>query len=667
MPSPPFLQRLKNRKLVQWALAYLAGAFVVFQAVEVLAEPWRISPGLQRAIHVVLLVGLLLTLVLAWYHGEKGQQRVSGAELLSVFAVLLIGGVTLSLLPAWERPDVRETGVFIPRPGEGDPRPSVAALPFANLSSDPLDAFLADGIHEEVITQLQKIGGLRPISRTSVMGYREPAQNVRQIASDLGVGAILEGTVQKILDRLHVTVQLIDPTADEQLWAETFDRLISMDNLLDIQTEIARQIASALQLELAPEEQAQLATRPTENLEAYQAYLRGRYFQNLPHYTEEDAGRAMAEFTRAVELDSTFALAWMELANAHAQEVYFWTDASKERRETARAAADRALAAGSPSPEVHLGLGLFYLWLERDPERALAEIALAEAGLPNKQAVYEARASVYELQGRFHEAIQELRKALNVSPLDPSVYTYLSEYSWLTRQYDEAEAFADEAIALGSDQFWTNMMKVVIVWSIRGPTPVTRGILEALPLEMDWVEWGRYWQRMLEDRYEEALIVLEERDSDWIRTKIAGRPRTLLEGWAYQAMGEVEAARERFAAARLELEQEVRVYPDDPRYHSSLGLAYAGLGMNDVALREGEKGAELLPVSEDAMYGLPYLIDLACIHLMVGNEDEALRRVEELLTIPSWVSPVWMGVDFRFDSLRDNPRFQALLEAYGGS
>jgi tetratricopeptide (TPR) repeat protein len=499
------------------------------------------------------------------------------------------------------------------------------------------------------------------------MGYREPAQNVRQIASDLGVGAILEGTVQKVRDRLHVTVQLINPAADEQLWAETFDQLISMDNLLDIQTEIARQIASALQLELAPEEQAQLATRPTANLEAYQAYLRGRYFQNLPHYTEEDVARAMAEFTRAVELDSTFALAWMELANAHAQEVFFWTDTSRERVEMARAAADRALAIGSHSPEVNLDLGLFYLWLERDPERALEEIALAEAGLPNKQAVYEARAYVYELQGRFNEAIQELRKALNVSPLDPSVYNYLSEYSWLTRQYDEAEAFADEAIALGPDLFWTNMMKVVIVWSIRGPTPETRGILEALPQEMDWVAWGRYWERMMEDRYQEAVAGLEERDSDWIRTKIAGRPTALFEAWAYQAMGETERARELFGAARKDLEQEVQAYPDDPRYHSSLGLAYAGLGMKDLALREGERGVELLPISEDAMYGLPYLIDLACIHLMVGNEDEALRRVEELLTVPSWVSPVWLGVDFRFDSLRDHPRFQALQEKSGGA
>ncbi len=662
MPDISLLQRLRERKLVQWAVAYLAGAFVVFQAVEVLAEPWRISPGLQRFVHVLLAFGLLLTLVLAWYHGEKGQQRLSGAELLSLLAVLVLGGVVLSLLPKWVPTDVPEAATFIPAPGAGDARPSVAALPFANLSQNASDAFLADGIHEEVITQLQKIGGLRPISRTSVMGYRQPEQNIRRIASDLGVSVILEGTVQKVQDRLRVTVQLIDPATDGHLWAETFDREISMENLLDIQTEIARQIASALQLELAPEERARLATRPTENLDAYQAYLRGRYYQDVPHYTEEDVGRALREFTRAVELDSTFALAWLELANGHAQEVFFWTDASQERKEMARAAANRVLAAGSPSPEVHLGLGLFYLWLERDPERALREIALAEAGLPNKQAVYESRASVYELQGRFPEAIQEMRKALNLSPLDPSVYVSLSWYYWMAREYEEAEAFADEAITLGPDEFWPNMMKVPIVWSIRGPTSETRALLDALPQEMGWVRWGQYWQRMMEGRYEEALGVVAGWGSDWIRAKLFGRPRNLLEALAYVAMGEAEEARERFAQARLELEQETQAYPDDPRYHCSLGLAYAGLGMGELAVREGERGVEALPVSEDGMYGVPCLVDLASIHAILGHEDEALRRVEELLTIPSWISPAWLRVDPRFDSIRDHPRFQALLE-----
>jgi serine/threonine-protein kinase len=664
MSEPSLFQRLKERKLVQWALAYLAGAFVVFQAVEVLAEPWRISPALQRVIHVLLLLGLLLTLVLAWYHGEKGHQRITRGESLAIVVVLLAGGIVLTLLPSWEPTVSEQAGAVIPRPGEGDLRPSVAALPFANLSAEPADAFLADGIHEEVITQLQKIGGLRPISRTSVLGYREPGQNVRQIASDLGVGSILEGTVQKVQDRIRVAVQLIDASTDQHLWAETFDQEISMENLLDIQMEIARQIASALQLELAPEERVHLTSRPTENLEAYQAYLRGRYFQGLPHYTAEDVGRAEREFTRAVELDSTFALAWLELANAHAQEVFFWTDASEERKAVARAAASRALAAGSFSPEVHLGRGLFYLWLERDPERALQEIALAESGLPNKQAVYQSRAWVYELQGRFVEAVQEMRKALYLSPLDPSVYVYLGWYCMMARQYDEAEAYIDEAVTLGPDQFWTNLMKVIITWSSRGPTVESAAHLEALPRGLDWVVWAWYWQRMTEGRYTEAILVLGDSESGWLREKLFGRPKVLFEALAYLALGESDLAQERFEEARRLLEAEVQIFPDDPRYHCSLGVAYAGLGMAEPAIREGERGADLLPVSMDGMYGVPCLIDLASIHTMLGNQDEALDRVEELLTIPCWISSPWLERDPRFDPLRSHPRFQALLEEH---
>ncbi|MCJ7630510.1 MAG: hypothetical protein MUO50_19215, partial [Longimicrobiales bacterium] len=365
MPDPSFLQRLKERKLVQWAVAYLAGAWVLFEVTDAVGSRWNLPDALFQSLFVVLAVGFFVALVLAWYHGEKGRQRVSGPELLMVAALLVVAGVALSLLPPSNEAPLPPADSFAERPGIPDDRPSLAALPFANLSSDEEDVYLAAGIHEEVIAQLSKIGGLRVVSRTSVMGYREPEQNIRQIAADLGVGAVLEGSVQKVLDRVRVTVQLIDAVTDEHLWAGSFDREITLENLLDIQAEVARQIAGALQTELTIEERALVGARYTENLAAYQAYLRGRYFQKLPHYSEEDVVRASGEFLRAVELDSTFALAWMELANAHAQEVFYWTDASDERREMARVAAERAMNLDSPAPEVRLALGLYHLWLNR--------------------------------------------------------------------------------------------------------------------------------------------------------------------------------------------------------------------------------------------------------------------------------------------------------------
>ncbi len=541
-------------------------------------------------------------------------------------------------------------------------RPSVAALPFINLSGREEDAFFTQGIHGEILTRLQKIGGLKVLSRTSVMEYRDSPKNVREIGRELDAAYLLEGEVQRGAQEIRVNVQLIDSRTDEHVWAETYDRPLSIENLLDVQSEIAQQIALNLRAELTPEERARIEARPTENLDAYQAYLRGRYFMHLPHFTVENLIRAFEEFQRAIELDSTFALVHAELAKAHAQEVYFWVDASQRQRELATLAMERAVRADPESPHVRLALGLHHLWLHRDPQRALEEIAKAEEGLPNSPSVFHARALVYELQGKFQEAIEEYLKALELSPNDATFYTYLIFDYWAIRQYDQAEAYADQAITLAPDQMWPNLGKVLVIWSDRGPSEETEAVLESMSPDLGWVIWARYWQRMGEDRYAEAITSLAETDGESIRLKFWARPKALLAALAYDAMGRPEQAKRLFEEARQALEGEVKAQPDDPRYHSSLGLAYAGLGMSEAAVREGARAVELLPVSRDAVYGLSYLLDLAVIYAMVGDENAALSEIERLLAIPSMVSPAWLHFDFRFDSLRDNPDFQALLE-----
>lgn len=664
MPSPALLQRLKERKLVQWALAYLAGAWVLVESSNLVVERFHWPEVIGQAVIVAAFFGFFFILVLAWYHGEKGRQRVSGVELLILAGLLIGAGVTISMLRPVPEAESLEGGLVLEAAGIIDDRPAVAALPFANLSRAEGDAYLAPGLHEEVISQLSKIAGLRVVSRTSVMGYAEPGSNLPRVAADLGVSTILEGTVQKVLDRVRVTTQLIDASTDELLWSERFDREITLESLLDIQAEVATKIAEALRIELTSDERSRVEARYTEDLGAYQAYLRGRYFQRLPHFSEEDLARASREFLRAVQLDSTFALAWMEVANAHAQEVYFWTDASPERREMARSAAERAIRLDSRLPEVRLAMGLYHLWLERDPDRALEEIARAEEGLPNNQSVYEARAAVYELLGRYDDAIGEYRKALNLSPNDPSVLTLMSWDYWTLRQYQAAESLSEQAMNLAPDQMWPNLMNVLTIWSDRGPTPGTLETLEALPLSLDWVLWGRFWQYMWEDLPEEALGVLAEADSDWVLTKMWARPTSLLKAFAYRAMGRTQDAIQSFEEARNILEQEVEAHPDDPRFFSSLALSYAGLGRSQEAALAGEEAVALLPVSEDAYYGLTFLWDLAAVRAMAGDVDQAMQGLEHLLTVPSWVSGPWLAGDFRLDPIRDHPRFQAMLERY---
>lgn len=656
-----FWSRLRERKLVQWALAYLAGAWAVLEVLGYVGDQFGWPALVGQVLVVSALSGLFIVLVLAWFHGEKGRQRVSGPELVLVVAILMAAGVAASLLRGRAADDAAKTIAMAVSTLPGDDRPSVAVLPFVNLSADPDDAYLADGIHDEVLTELAKVGGLRVISRTSVMGYREPRQNLRQIGAELGAGFILEATFQRIRDRLRVTTQLINAARDEHVWAESFDEGFSLENVLAIRTRIACGIAEALQATLTPAEQALVGARHTENLAAYEAYFLGRYFQHRPHFTVEDLERAMAEFSRAVELDSTFALAWLELANAHAQEVFYWTDASEERRALARQAADKAMALNPTSPEAHLELGLFHLWLERDTETALRELALAEEGMPSSQELHEARAVVFEVQGRFEEAVREIRVALTLSPKDPSLFTSLGLYHWVLRQYGPGETYAQQARVLAPDLLWPNLTKVLVIWSDRGPTPETEAILETLSHDLSWVKWGRFYQRMQENRYEDALRVLSDPEFGWIRLKMFARPRPLLEAFARRALGQADAAAVLFREASRQLEEAVADHPHDPRYHSSLGLAYAGLARCPEAIREGERAVTILPVSVDAMYGIPYLWDLADIHGMCGNVDGAVRVTEELLDLPTWISPALLEGDFLLDGIRDDPRFRRLV------
>jgi tetratricopeptide (TPR) repeat protein len=324
------------------------------------------------------------------------------------------------------------------------------------------------------------------------------------------------------------------------------------------------------------------------------------------------------------------------------------------------------LALESPLPEVRLARGLYYLWLERDTERALAEIAQAEAGMPNNQQVYEGRAVVFEVQGRFLEAIEEYRRALALNPKDASVLTSLSWDLWITGHHDLGERTAREALSLAPDQLWANLFTVLTIWGNRGPTDETERILQSLPQDEAWVKWGRFWQRMLVDEYEEAIEALYDLEWDWARMKMWARPRSLLEAQARRALGQEEEALRLFAKAKAEAEAEVRASPDDPRYHSSLGLALAGLGRFEEAVREVERAIELLPISEDAWYGLPYPWDLSAVYAMAGNAEAAVREIEHLMSIPSWISQEWLERDFRWDNLREEPAFRALVARTGG-
>jgi serine/threonine-protein kinase len=432
------LHSLRERRLVQWVLAYMAAAWLVFQAIEVLADPWSLPTSLQRSIHILLVVGFFLILVLAWYHGERGRQRVSGPELLMIAALLGIAGLLVTVLKpgAGGEPEEREPSAVTVSESA---RPSVAALPFEHWSGLEEDRWFTDGIHEQILAQLSKVGGLSVRGRTSAMEYRDSPKNLREIGQELNARYLLEGSVFREGETVRITVQLIDAQQDENMWAERYDRDLSVESLLDVQSDIAQRVAHALQAELTPAERARIEARSTDNLQAYNLYLLGQYHWNK--FAQEDIEKAIGYFEQAIAADPNYALAHAGLADAYLVLALGHGIGAAEPSETIRRAEElgrRALQLDDELSEAYVTLGMIKHTF--DYEYAEAESMLRRAielSPSNAQAHTRLGLLLCDLR-RHDEAIAAGRKALELDPLAPIMSTDLARSLIAADRFDEA-------------------------------------------------------------------------------------------------------------------------------------------------------------------------------------------------------------------------------------
>jgi adenylate cyclase len=445
MPERSLVRRLRERKLVQWALAYLAGAFVVFQLLDALAEPLGLSAALQRAVLVVVAVAFFITLVLAWYHGEKGRQRVSGPELLMTAALLVIAGAALSLLRPRAAPPPFQAAA------EGDERPGIAVFPCENWSPDPHDAYFASGIHDEILLQLSRIRALRCIGRESMEWYEKNPRPLRQVAQELGVGYLGECSVRKDAERnrIRLTFQLMNGNTGAQVWAENYDEDLSARDILDIQTDVARRVARAVGAVITPEEDVRLAERPTENTPAYSEYLVGR--AALRRRTGEGFRTALRHFENAVAADSTFALAYVGLADTYSLLYSYGLLPSSEAWSRAQGLAERALELDPTLGEAYASLGYVQMRLGWDYESAFSNFERAVELNPGYAEAYLWHAYGLTQLGRVEEADPLFQKALDLDPLNfLIVFTLGSRYA-VARKYDRALEERERALAMNPD------------------------------------------------------------------------------------------------------------------------------------------------------------------------------------------------------------------------
>lgn len=544
----------------------------------------------------------------------------------------------------------------------------IAVLPFENMGASD-DAYFATGVTDEITGRLGSVRGLAVVSRASAFQYAGTTKSTRQIGSELGVSYLVTGTVrwargQGAVERVRITPQLIRAADDTSLWTEVYE--FAMDDIFRVQSEIARSVVSQLGLRLLEHERGSFEAQPTGSIEAYQAFLRGRFLARQPHFTLSTWLTAVDSFESAVALDPEFALAWAELSRAHARLVYFRYDMSPKRREQAQQALVQARELAPSSPEVHLAAGYYHLWVERDSKSALAEFEAASRGLPSSSEVLGAKGELFRLHGDWQQSINAFQLASSLNPRDGSAMVDVAETLWWMRRYPEALEAANQAIALAPDQPWSYLSKVFTLWSWKGGDGLAeaRAALEFVPKDHEFAEWTWFWQEAFEGRYADAIKRVEASADDWIRLKVQAAPKVLFAAILRFSLGETARAKQDFEIALRLLEVEVQATPEDGRYHSSLGVAYAGLGRREEAVREGQRGIDLLPLSKDAVYGIPHVIDLAHIYTLLGDPEKACAQLEVLLSRPGWISAPWLRMDPRWRPLQGNPHFEALLAKY---
>jgi TolB-like protein/Tfp pilus assembly protein PilF len=548
------------------------------------------------------------------------------------------------------------------------PEKSIAVLPFENLSADPENAFFVDGLHDEILSDLARIAALKVISRTSVMQYRTAAKrNLREIANELGVAHILEGSVQRAGNRVRLRAQLIDARTDVHLWAERFDR--PLDDVFAIQSDIAKAVAEQLQAKLSPAEKAAIEQPPTANLVAYDRYLRAKKLLAQTTFDArqiEHVREAIRLLDQAVAHDPTFLLAYCLLARAHDQLYFNCSDHSPARLALAKEALSTALRLGPDRGETHLTAAWISYHCYRDYETALAELAIAQRGLPNDASVFELTGYIARRRGQWEECISNSERACELDPRNVGLLQQTSQTYWNLRRFSNMAGALDRALAAAPGDANTRVARALVDLESRADTQAgyeaIQNIVAEDPSAVDAIADQWLYLALCRRDTVEAARALASLSPEGIIPFNVRMSRYFCGGVAARAREDASAAETAFTAARVEMEKVVREQPNYAEALCVLGMTDAALGRKEEALREGRRAVELVPLTKDAMTGPELLRNLAIIYAWTGEKDLALQQLGEVVRIPGPISYGQLRLHPWWDPLRDDPRFEKLVE-----
>ncbi len=681
-----FFHEVQRRKVYRVAAAYIiAGGFII-QMVSAAFPAWELPNWSQRLVIALILAGFPIALIFAWIFDitPSGIERTPKLEAQPQpkshrrrnLIVLATSGLALSAA----------AGLFVlPRAVAHRIDKSIAVLPFENLSDEKENAYFADGVQDDILTNLSKIGDLKVISRTSVMPYRGKTQNLRDIGKTLGVSNILEGSVRRYGNKVRVNVQLIDATSDQHLWAEDYDGDLS--DVFKIQTDLATKIASALQAKLSPTEKEQMTHKPTENSDAYLAFVQAHNFNvSMEDYSRLQEGEQMYE--RATSLDPKFALALARYSQLESW-IYHSFDPTPARKQKAVDLAERALKLEPSLPEAHLARGFAYYYGDRNYEAALNELAIAQRGLPNEGEAYLAIGAIQRRQGKWEESIANLKKASELDPKSSWPLQNLAFNYQMVRDYPAAQRTVDKALELSPKSLELWGLKIEFAIEQRGDfsdfdravaqlnpgaqpsngaltAPSAADLAKENAFNLTYAQVARLGVLMLQRKFQEAIGIAEKIDENIV----ARKPELVCQkygfvGLARRYLGDESGARRELLKAKEFAQKTLAEAPDSAARHMQLAQIMALLGEKDTAVAEALRAKQLLPESVDAFEGPQITQQLAEVYAINGDATRAIEILDGLFQRPSAITTHLLKLQLQWDPIRKDPRFQALIDKYG--
>ncbi|PYJ11643.1 MAG: hypothetical protein DMF06_01975 [Verrucomicrobia bacterium] len=663
-----FFEELKRRNVYRAAAAYGVVAWLLIQVATSVFPIFNIPGGTIRLVVIGLLLGFPVAMIVAWIFEwtpqglrrtdemppSPAKTRSTGRKLdfVIIAALLVVIGVL-----AWQR--------LVPAREK-----SIAVLPFENLSAEKENALLADGIQDDLLTNLARIKALKVISRTSVMKYRNiDGRNIQEIGKSLGVAHILEGSVRRVGDRIAVNVQLIDSDTDRHIWAERYDRKIA--DAVGIEGELATEIADALRATLTPEEKIRVEQKPTQNADAYVLYLRALPYEQGADTLLQDYKRAAQLYSQAIALDPNFALAHAHLASTCA-EIFHFHEPLDSWKTKARSEAETALRLQPNLAEGHFALGQCIYWMEEDYQGALSQFAIAQQLSPSNANIGLLTAAIHRRQGRWEDCLAAFERIQRLDPENPNIVRNIVFTNGALRRWPEAIQAIKRWRAMAPDSIVARIQAGYIEFQWKGDLSVLNAELAQMPAgeDPDGIVTACKWDAaMLARDFPRAEQVLAASPLLEISYLNGGAtPKSFLAGCTATAAGDQVLAGKRFEEARQVFERAVTEAPGNAERHANVGLCYAFLGRKDDAIREGRRAVELKPESKDAYDGAIMNCFLALIYARVGENDLAIPLIERLLRTPGAVDTVNYSITVNdlklrseWDPLRSDPRFEKLI------